>query len=568
MPTPRVSPLSLLALLLPSVLYGCLSPRQNETGPVTASPGPSSPPASSPTAPSPVAFRDVTSAAGLNYRWPRPTKRPLNILQTIGYGCAFLDYDRDDRLDILLIGPRPAIYRGDGKGRFSDVTAALRLDDTQADFRGCAVGDYDNDGFPDLYISGFRTGLLFRNEEGKRFRNVTPTSGMTPQPWGGACAWGDINGDGLLDLYVGNYVRFGPDAPQLCATNGIMTACTPHGYAPEKGVLYLNQGNGRFREATKDWGAHTVSGKTLGVAFADFDNSGRQHLALANDGVPGDLLVNRQGKFENIGDTAGTAYGPAGKPYAGMGLDWGDFDNDGKIDLMVTAYAREDKPLYRNEGDGLFSEVSQTMGLVAPTSPDVAFGVKWLDFDNDGWLDLALANGHTSDNIADINPELTYRQPTRFFRNEKGQRFADLGESIREEARRPIVGRGLATGDYDNDGRIDLLIVDGEGPPLLLHNETTDGGNYLTLRLVGKKRHRDAYGAVVTVRIGNTTRTRICHADGSFFSSSDPRVHFGLGKDTGRTVAVTVRWAGGLTETWPTVAVNTRHTLTEGDGKP
>ena len=489
-------------------------------------------------------FTDVAEEAGVRYRWTNPGKPPFNILQTIGNGCAFLDYDDDGSLDILLVGPKPALFKGDGKGRFADVTKSTGLASLSGHFLGCAVGDYDNDGFPDVYISAYRGGVLLRNQGGKRFTDVTRSVGIAPQPWGTSCAWADVNNDGRLDLYVSNYVRFGPKTdPQLCESGGRMTSCGPRFYQPERGVLYLSEGTG-FRDVTRAWGAHEVQGKALGVAFADYDGSGRQSLAIANDEVPGDLLQNNRGSFRNVGVTSGTAHDSRGEVHGGMGIDWGDYDNDGRIDLFVATFRNEAKCVYRNE-DGFFAERSAALGL-APAHPYVAFGSKWLDFDNDGWLDLLIANGHVQDNISQIDKNITYEQPTQLFRNTGGTFFEDASARLAPNARRPIVGRGLATGDYDNDGRVDAVIVDDRGAPLLLQNRSAaPERHWLSLKLVGTKSNRDGVGAVVTAETGGLKQTRRCGTDGSYLSASDRRVHIGLGAATS-AATVTVRWPSGL----------------------
>jgi hypothetical protein len=504
----------------------------------------------------------VAQEAGIRYRWSVPGKRPLNILQTIGNGCAFLDFNQDGNLDILLIGKTLALYQGNGNGNFRDVTIATGLNRPQGDFRGCAVGDIDNDGYDDLYLSAYRGGILLKNQQGKQFVDITPSSGLRTQPWGSACAFGDIDNDGLLDLYVGNYVDFGPDSIQLCKINGVLTACSPQTYDAVKGVLYHNRGNGKFQDVTTLWGADKVSGKALGVAFADYDHSGKQSITIANDEIAGDLLQNKGTRFENVGQLAGTAYSRVGKPHAGMGTDWGDFNNDGLLDLVVTTFALEAKAIYINEGESLFTESSSLLGVALPAMPYVAFGVKWLDFDNDGWLDLVVANGHTSDNIAEYQKEQMYRQPTLLFRNQEGRSFVEVSKISGKAFQKPIVGRGLATGDYDNDGRIDILIVDSEGAPLLLHNETQPIGNYLSLQLRGTKSNRNGYGAKVTIEAGGVKRYFHCHSDGSFFSASDSRIHCGLG--TARSATVTVLWTTGKTEQYPNLSVNSRYLLTEG----
>jgi hypothetical protein len=322
----------------------------------------------------------------------------------------------------------------------------------------------------------------------------------------------------------------------------------------------------KFRDVTQQWNAHEVEGKSLGATFADYDNSGRVSLAIANDEMPGDLLSNEGGKFKNVGKTSGTAYDDSGSVHGGMGTDWADYDNDGKMDLAVATFQNEAKNIYHNDGDGLFTDKSAMLGM-APSTPYVTFGIKWLDYDNDGWPELILANGHVQDNIADIDKTASYKQPVQLYHSQEGQRFDDVSATLLDAAaRRPIVGRGLAIGDYDNDGKVDILVVDSEGTPLLLHNETPNAGHYLSLTLVGAKSNRDGYGARVVVEAGGKKRMGRCGTDGSYLSASDRRVHFGLGS-AATADTVTVYWPSGKKDVLKAVAADKNVTVRE-DSSP
>jgi len=502
-----------------------------------------------------VLFVDAAKMAGLDYRWSVTGRRPLDILQTIGNGCAFLDYDGDGDLDVLLVGTdHLALFHGDGHGHFTDVSHPMGLDTLKGHFLGCAVGDYDNDGYDDVYISGYRTGLLLHNEVGKSFKDVTPAAGMKPQPWGTACTWGDIDNDGRLDLFVGNYAKFDPKtSKRLCTQKGGYTnGCGPLNYFSLTGVLYHNDGGGRFRDVTDIWHPSKF-GKTLGAAFADYDQSGRPGLALANDEQYGELHQNMGNTFQEVGGKHGVALDTRLRVHGGMGMDWGDYDNDGWLDQVVATYQNEPKCIYHNTEGGFFKDESYTVGVEALTVPSVAFGVKWLDFDNSGWLGLMIANGHVDDDIARFDHSTTYRQPTQLFRNVRGKRFADLSTQAGSALQKSIVGRGLAVGDFDNDGRMDALVVDSEGPPLLLRNESSSVGHWLSLKLVGTQSNRDGIGSLVTVTTktpaGGLTQTRLCHTDGSYLSASDVRVHIGLGQ-AAVAETISVKWPSGRRDTF------------------
>ncbi len=515
-------------------------------------------------------FSDVTDKSGIDYKWTIPGSRPLNILQTIGNGCAFLDYDNDGNLDILLVGTQLALYKGDGKGGFTDVTIQLGLDKLTGHFLGCAVGDVDGDGYDDLYISGYRTGILLKNEHGERFSDVSKQSGIKPQPWGTSCAFAEtVPGSGKLDLYVGNYAVFGPNEVQLCKEGGLMTSCGPRYYKDIPGVFYRNDGKGHFTDITKATEVKPLKGRTLGVAFADFLGSGKPGLALANDENPGDLFEPFPGsapKFKNVGESSSVAFDRDGNIHGGMGVDWGDYDNDGKMDLFVTTFYGEVKCLYKNNGESSFSEVGIPTGLGALTSPYVAFGCKFIDYDNDGWLDIAIANGHVQDNIQEINHAATYRESFQLFRNRAAPPigFEDVSGACDPKAIRPIIGRGMASGDYDNDGREDLLIVDSEGKPLLLHNDAGKNSHWLGVNLEGRKSNRDGYGATLTLKSGGRTLIRHCHSDGSYLSASDKRVRFGLGASA-KVDELTVKWPSGEKTVYPNPPADKYISLIEGD---
>jgi enediyne biosynthesis protein E4 len=511
-------------------------------------------------------FREVAASAGLVYQWTPPQKTPLNLRETIGNGAAFLDFDADGSLDILLVGAPCALFRGEGKGKWTPV----EFPKLTGEFLGCAVGDYDSDGFPDLYLSAYQGGVLLHNEGGKAFRDVTKESGLKPQPWGTSVAWVEtVPGSGRLDLMIANYVDFDPKhgARPLCDFRDakgatVLAACGPKEYEPLPAALFRNLGNGRFEDASVSSGARSLThGRGLGVAACDFDGSGRLAIAFANDEAPGDLLVPEKGRFTNQADALGIAYDRDARLHAGMGLDWGDYDNDGWPDLVVAAFRYEPNSLYRSDVGKSFSDQSYPAGLGAATEPYVTFGCRFFDYDNDGWLDLAFTNGHVQDNVEQLDAKTHYRQPSQLFHNQNG-RFTESSAQGGSAFQTPLVGRGLAVGDYDNDGALDLLLVDSAGKPLLLHNEAPARGHWLGLQLRGKKSNAMGYGATVALTVGGKTLVRHCHADGSYLSSSDPRVHFGLGVAT-KIDKLEVRWPSGKKQIVSALEPDRYHTITE-----
>lgn len=545
--------LALLGLLLAAVAVTLALTLRNPSGPSKSG----------------VTFVDVARAAGIDHRIASEAPDPsqaLTILETMGNGGAFLDFDGDGKLDVLIVDRPVRLYRGDGKGHFQDATPLLGLEKSRDHFMGCAVGDYDNDGFDDLYLSGFKTGRLLHNERGKRFRDATASAGMKPQPWGTSCGFFDADNDGLLDLFIANYVEFGTDErryTQRCEP----LACGPNRYNAERPTLYRNVGAGRFTDATKGSGLLDTEGKGLAIGFSDIDGDGDTDILVANDQVAADLFQNEDGHFLNVAKPAGTAYQIDGKAQGGMGVDWADYDGDGRLDAIVTNYTEQPRSLYRNEENLYFTNETEATGIATPTRPFLAFGVKWLDYDNDGWPDLLIANGNVDNKIAILEPKNAYRQPMQAFRNTgaRGGRaaFVDESRALGPAIRRPIVGRGLATGDYDNDGRIDALVIDDDGPVLLLHNQGGAVGNWIGLSLVGTGgSNRNALGARVTLASGGRTQVAEVQSAGSYLSASDRRLHFGLGKAD--AASATVRWPDGRRETFANLKAGLYHKLVEG----
>jgi hypothetical protein len=573
----------------------------SETAPLT-------PAASRPGAGAPL-FRDRAAAAGISFRLGHGGKSPLDIRETIGTGCAFLDFDRDGRLDVLLVGQtgtasggRCALYRGRGDGTFVDVTAGSGLEEPGF-WTGCATGDWDNDGWVDLVITGDGRTRLLRNQapgawrsapgesrssstpSAKRqapsaaFHDVTAASGVRVPGWATSAQFADVDGDGRLDLYVARYVRFGPNDPRLCQVGiapgtgqPVRGACGPEVYDPEVGLFFHNEGGGRrgatvaFREATRAAGLADAHGRGLGVAFADLDGDGRPELYVANDRMPGDLFQNLGGgRFKNVGVASGTAYGSSGNIQGGMGVDVADIDGDGRPDLFVATFYREPKSLYRNEGSLLFQEIGERAGIGLSAMDAVGFGAKFFDLENDGRPDLVFVNGHVVETAERVDHAATYRQPSLLYRGLPDGSFREATAEGGPDLQRPIVGRGLAVGDFDNDGLPDLLAVDLEGAPLLLHNEGAGGrGHWLGLELL-TARGAPALDTRVTLRAAGRQWKREVTTGGSYLSASDPRLLFGLGT-TDHVEAIEILWPSGTRQTLRGPAVDRYVTLR--DPKP
>lgn len=515
-----------------------------------------------------VEFREVAAERGITLcRESRPY--PLTILDSFGTGCAAWDANDDGWPDLLYVGaPRPVLYLNDGTGHFRDVTPSSGLADAAGEWTGCAVGDWSGDGLPDLLVTGYRRLALYRNLGEGRFEHVTAAAGLPVDNeghWGASAGFMDLDGDQWLDLVLTQYVEFGPTSRQHCEYKpGIKTGCTPSEYPPERPRVWRNTGQGRFEEVTAAAGFDQSAGAGMVLAFVDVDNDGRPDVYLGNDGRPADLMRNLGGlRFENLGLVAGVAVTETTTSMAAMGADWGDFDRDGHLDLAVTNFQKQGFALYRRTGAMLYADVAARTGLAELTRPRLGFGVQWLDFDNDGWPDLACANGHVYDNAPDLEGAgSSYRQPMSLLRNQSGKRFVEVVIRQPEAVRQPVVGRGLVRTDFNRDGRADLVQVDHEGTPRLLENATSTTAHWLQLELRGRLPNVGAYGAVVTGQAGAQTWVAYISPASSYLSSADPVIHWGLGP-VERLEELTVRWPSGDTQTWRDVAGDQRLRLAQ-----
>ncbi len=472
----------------------------------------------------------------------------------MGGGCAFLDYDNDGWQDILLISnSQIALYHNEKNGRFTDVSATAGFVNLRGYWMGCAVGDIDGDGFPDILLTGYHRLALLHNVSGRWFEDWTTRSGLDSnnhEHWGLSAGFMDLDGSGNLSLVLTNYVSYGPGEPQFCEIHpGIRSGCPPTSYRPQFPELWWNKGRGKFNNISESCGMKPLHGQAMSVAFTDIDSDGRMDFYIGNDGKPAELIRNLgRMRFENIGEKSGVAYNSMGHAIAAMGADWGDYDRDGKPDLAITAFSDEPYSLWRNLGGGQFDYATDSAQLLGPTYGALGFGAKWADFDNDGWPDIAFANGHVYDNSPDLYPSTTFRQPLMLFHNVSSKTvrgFTDITPYMTPGVREPIVGRGLAAGDFDNDGRVDLLAVDFEGAPMLLHNTSSASNHWVTLDLRQETGNRFAYGAKATVYLNSGVMTQFVSPASSFLSSSDPRLHFGLGRES-RIKRIELRWPDGL----------------------
>ena len=530
----------------------------------------STPPAKS-VAPS---FVDVTSALGLHFRAQASHTSKKYLLETMGSGVALFDYDNDGRLDIFAVNGAPLndptakgtipqktdpqywnrLYHQKKDGTFEDVTEKAGLQGVGYGM-GVAVGDYDNDGYEDLYVTAYGGNKLYHNNGDGTFTDVTEKAGVAGSGWSTSAAWVDLDNDGLLDLVVLRYVQWDFDET-WCGEHreGYRSYCHPDIYKPIAPLVYHNDGNGHFTEVAEKIGL-AKPGKGLGIAIADYDRDGRIDLFIANDSMAEFLYHNKgNGKFDEVALLSGVAVDSDGHTYAGMGVDFADYNNDGFPDIVVTDLASQIYALYRNNGDGTFEYDSFATGITHMTMNHSGWGVRFFDYDNDGWKDLLIAQGHDLDTIELTFPNLHYREPMLLARNNHGA-FVDVSADAGSVFQQAWVGRGMAIGDLDNDGRLDAVVTTNGGPLYVLHNETASSNHWLLLKLVGHKSNRDAIGAEVKLvtKIGSQYQTVTTAS--SYLSSNDKRVHFGLGAETSAQT-IEIRWPSGFRQTLKDVAAD------------
>jgi hypothetical protein len=522
-------------------------------------------------------FTDVTSVSGIQFQHNSGSFGGKFLPETLGSGCAFLDYDRDGWQDIILINGMDwpghkqrrstlRLYRNNRNGTFTDVTTHAGLD-VEMYGMGVAVGDYDNDGFPDILITCVGQNRLFHNTGKGTFVDVTAASGLGKRSaFSTSALWFDYDRDGLLDLFVCNYVKWSPERDVFCSLDGKHKSyCTPEAYRGETCWLFHNRGNGTFEDVTASNGIFDSSSKSLGVAMLDDDADGWPDLLVANDTQPNKLYRNqRNGTFKDAAVEAGLAFSSEGKARAGMGVDVADFTNSGSPGVAITNFDNEMTGLYELSGK-TYEDVAAQAGVGMASKNSLGFGCAFLDANLDGWLDLAVANGHIDETVRNIRGNVGYAQPPLLFLNNGNGKFRDVAAKIGSGFNQPKVGRGLAYADFDRDGDLDLLLTTNNGPAYLYRNDQLSGNHSIRFRLVGTKSNRDGIGATVRIVSGGLSQSRMVKSGSSYLSQSELAVTFGLEKRD-RVERVVIAWPSGRTEEFTNLAAGRCYECTEGKG--
>jgi len=522
-----------------------------------------------------VQFTNITKAAGITFTHFKGNNGTSTILEEAGPGVCVFDYDDDGWQDIYFVNGRDlyqrgvqkrnALYRNNGDGVFTDVTEKAGAPGTGYGL-GCVAGDYDNDGRADLYVTQYGKNVLYRNNGDGAFTDVTDKAGVGAMEFGAAFHSGatffDYDRDGRLDLYVGSYVSFGEKSRRACLIGaGVPTSCPPSVYLGSPATLYRNNGDGAFTNVTKAAKIYQPGGKNLSVGASDFDHDGWPDLFVANDGVEAYLYRNnKNGTFTDVAMTSGVALTADGLTMAAMCISHGDYDNDGNLDLYISDFQAVPNRVFRNDGKGFYDEVSDVVGIAEPTRSVLSFGGGFFDYDNDGWLDIFIANGHVYPEVELADPKVKYKQINQLFRNDGKGKFI---ETTKENGfATPYAARGAAFADFDNDGAVDIVVANNNDPPLLLRN-SGGGGHFINFKLVGAKSNRDATGALIRLRAGGLDQVREISAGGSYFSQSDLRVHFGLGSVTSAE-SVEVVWPSGQRQVFRNIAADRFYIVEEG----
>ena len=524
-----------------------------------------------------IEFRDITAEAGIHFVHNNAAFGKKWLPETLGAGCAFIDYDNDGYPDILLVNgedwPGHAkapstlkLYHNNHDGTFTDVTRKAGLAVSMFGM-GVAVGDYDNDGFDDLFITALGQSRLFHNNGNGTFTDVTKSAGLWgPNELSTSAAWVDYDRDGKLDLVVANYVQWSPQSDIYCTLDGAHKSyCTPESYKGVSARIWHNLGGGKFEDATQKSGLYDPTSKSLGIAILDYNGDGWPDILLANDTQPNKLYLNKQsGRFEEKAVAAGIAFSEDGVARAGMGVDAADYDRSGRPSLMITNFANQMLSLYHNEGNGLFVDEAPRSEVGRNTLVTLGFGCFFFDYDNDGWPDIFVADGHIENEIERVQKRVFYAEPPHLFRNLGAGRFQEVTERMGPAFASPKVARGAAYADIDNDGALDVLVTTNGGRPWLFHNE--GGTNHsVRVKLVGTKSNRDGIGAVVEVTADGAKQWQMLRSGSSYLSQSELVLTFGLGAAT-KADAIEIHWPSGAVEKIASTPAGQTLTVQEGKG--
>jgi hypothetical protein len=522
----------------------------------------------------PIEFTNVTAAAGIKFKHFKGNNGISINREEFGPGVCVGDFDGDGWQDIYFVNGRDlyepgisvvnALYRNNRDGTFTDVTEKAGVPGTGYGL-GCVWGDFDNDGFPDLFVTQYGKNVLYRNNGNGTFTDVTDKAGVGGLESGAfhsGATFLDYDRDGWLDLYVGSYVTLGDK--RYCKLGDILSSCAPSEYRGSLDALYHNNHDGTFSNVTQTAGVYQPQGKNLSVAAADYDNDGWPDLFVANDGLNAYLYHNeRNGTFKEVGLAAGMAVTAQGTVMAAMCMSLGDYDNDGRLDLYVSDFQRSSDHLWRNEGKGFFDEVSEEAGITRSTREVLSFGGGFFDYDNDGWLDIFIANGHVYPEVEQATPGTRYKQTNSLFHNEGNGKFTEVSKISGPGFETPYVGRGVAFVDLDNDGFMDVVVANNGDAPLVLHNRGGNGNHFLNLKLLGKKSNRDGMGARIRVVSGSISQMREIAGGGSYLSQSDLRANFGLGKAK-RAEIIEITWPSGQRQSFRDVEADKFYLVEEG----
>ena len=528
----------------------------------------------------PVRFIDVTAQAGIHFRHNSGAFGKKYLPETMGSGVCAIDYDNDGWQDILFVNSMdwpghkssksfPALYHNNKDGTFTDVTRQAGLA-MEIYGLGCTVADYDNDGFDDIYITALDGNHLFHNLGSGRFSDVTAKAGVRDGGFATGAVWFDYDNDGKLDLFVAHYVNWSIATDQFCSLDGKNKSyCTPEAYKGQSATLYHNRGDGTFEDVTRKAGLYDPTSKSLGIALLDFDNDGWIDLFVTNDTQPNKLYRNNHnGTFTDTAFSSGVAFSDAGKARAGMGTDAADYERSGRQGLVIGNFTDESMSLYENDGSGLFMDKAVDSGISSPSAKSLTFSTFFFDYDLDGWPDIFAANGHVADDVSVVQPTLHYAEPPLLFRNRGNGRFENVSAKTGTVLMQPIVGRGAAYLDIDNDGDLDLVVTTSNGPAKLLRNENGNQNDMLRIRTIGTHSNRDGIGAKITVTTNKGSHLlQMVKTGSSYLSQSELPLTFGLGKpDEGKIVNLEIVWPSGKKESISNIKPNQFLTLTEGKG--